>query len=162
MIVRKDSATGDTHLILGDWTTLPGLGVTERTLTVVGSGTTNMAMVTSGKRVLNFAATDSVLGQMYAYDYAGGTGMPLYLNQFGGNVGIGQAAAAVALDVLGQVKGSTGVLAGASLRSSGAVAPNNNVVGSVGDLYTNTSGGAGTTLYVKETGNGTNTGWVAK
>lgn len=30
-----------------------------------------------------------------------------------------------------------------------------------GSLYSNTSGGAGTTLYVKESGTG-NTGWVAK
>jgi len=31
----------------------------------------------------------------------------------------------------------------------------------VGSLYTRTDGGAGTTLYVKESGTG-NTGWVAK
>ena len=46
--------------------------------------------------------------------------------------------------------------------SSGAVTPNTNVTGSVGDLYTWTGGGAGTTLWVKESGAATNTGWVAK
>lgn len=34
--------------------------------------------------------------------------------------------------------------------------------GNIGDSYINTNGGAGTTLYVKESGNGTNTGWAAK
>lgn len=40
--------------------------------------------------------------------------------------------------------------------------PNGNVTGDIGDLCINTSGGAGVTLWVKESGNGTNTGWVAK
>jgi hypothetical protein len=46
--------------------------------------------------------------------------------------------------------------------TSGAGSPNGVVTGSPGDLYTNTSGGANTTLYVKESGAATNTGWVAK
>lgn len=45
---------------------------------------------------------------------------------------------------------------------SGAVTPNTNVTGSVGDVYTWTGGGAGTTFWVKESGAGTNTGWVGK
>jgi len=44
---------------------------------------------------------------------------------------------------------------------SGAGTPEGAVVGNVGDLYTRTDGGAGTTLYVKESGTG-NTGWAAK
>jgi hypothetical protein len=44
----------------------------------------------------------------------------------------------------------------------GAGTPEGAREGNVGDLYINTSGGAGVTLYVKESGNGTNTGWVAK
>lgn len=40
--------------------------------------------------------------------------------------------------------------------------PNGSVLGVPGDLVVNTAGGAGTTLYVKESGNGTATGWVAK
>ena len=39
--------------------------------------------------------------------------------------------------------------------------PNNVVTASVGRLYVDTTGGAGTVLYVKESGTG-NTGWVAK
>jgi hypothetical protein len=46
--------------------------------------------------------------------------------------------------------------------SSGAGSPNAVLLGSPGDLYTNKNGGAATTLYVKESGIGTNTGWVAK
>lgn len=45
---------------------------------------------------------------------------------------------------------------------AGTGSPNTVVVGYIGDLYLNLSGGASTTLYVKESGAGTNTGWVAK
>ena len=40
--------------------------------------------------------------------------------------------------------------------------PNSVIFGTVGDLYTRTDGGANTTLYVKESGANTNTGWAAK
>lgn len=43
----------------------------------------------------------------------------------------------------------------------GAGTPEGNVVAPVGSLYLRSDGGAGTTLYVKESGTG-NTGWVAK
>jgi hypothetical protein len=45
--------------------------------------------------------------------------------------------------------------------SSGAAAPNGNITAPPGSLYTKTAGGAGATLWVKESGTG-NTGWVAK
>ena len=45
---------------------------------------------------------------------------------------------------------------------TGAGSPNGSQVGSPGDIYLNTSGGAATTLYVKESGANTNTGWVGK
>lgn len=44
---------------------------------------------------------------------------------------------------------------------SGAGSPEGVVTGAVGSLYTRTDGGAGSTLYVKESGAG-NVGWVAK
>jgi hypothetical protein len=44
---------------------------------------------------------------------------------------------------------------------SGPGSPEGAVAGSVGSIYTRTDGGAGTTLYVKESGSGS-TGWVAK
>jgi hypothetical protein len=45
--------------------------------------------------------------------------------------------------------------------TSGANSPEGVVTAPVGSLFTRTNGGAGSTLYVKETGTG-NTGWVAK
>lgn len=45
--------------------------------------------------------------------------------------------------------------------TSGTGSPEGNVTAVIGSLYTRTDGGAGTTLYVKESGTG-NTGWVAK
>lgn len=45
--------------------------------------------------------------------------------------------------------------------SSSFATPEANVTGGVGSLYVNYNGGAGTTLFVKETGTG-NTGWAGK
>lgn len=45
--------------------------------------------------------------------------------------------------------------------SSGNVSPDGVITAPVGSLWTRTNGGAGTTLYVKESGSG-NTGWIAK
>ncbi len=50
---------------------------------------------------------------------------------------------------------------GTSLWTSGAGTPEGSKTAPVGSMYTDTSGGAGTTLYIKESGTG-NTGWVAK
>lgn len=52
-----------------------------------------------------------------------------------------------------------------SLRNTikeGTGSPAGVVTGTPGDLYLNRTGGATTTLYVKETGIGTTAGWVAK
>jgi len=49
-----------------------------------------------------------------------------------------------------------------SLWSSGVGSPNGVITGSPGDLYSDTAGGVGTSLYVKESGVATNTGWAAK
>jgi hypothetical protein len=51
--------------------------------------------------------------------------------------------------------------AGTVIWTSGSGTPEGVVTAPVGSLYTRTNGGAGTTLYVKETGTG-NTGWVGK
>jgi hypothetical protein len=50
---------------------------------------------------------------------------------------------------------------GGVLWRTGAGTPEGAVTAPVGSLYTRTDGGAGTTLYIKESGAG-NTGWVAK
>jgi hypothetical protein len=44
----------------------------------------------------------------------------------------------------------------------GTGTPESAVTASRGTIYLRTDGGANTTLYVKETGDATNTGWVAK
>jgi hypothetical protein len=46
--------------------------------------------------------------------------------------------------------------------SYGTGSPESNVSARIGSLYLRVDGGAGTTLYVKESGAGTNTGWIAK
>lgn len=56
----------------------------------------------------------------------------------------------------------TEVVLGGAKVLTGTGTPEAAVVGSVGDLYTRKDGGASTTLYVKESGNNTNTGWIAK
>ena len=64
--------------------------------------------------------------------------------------------------------GNVDIQNSATLTINGAVvragtgSPNGAVTGNPGDLYLNKSGGAGTTLYIKESGSGTNTGWVGK
>jgi hypothetical protein len=55
--------------------------------------------------------------------------------------------------------GSAWIATRAPLTGSGS--PNGVVTAPVGTLYTDSAGGASTTLYVKESGSG-NTGWVAK
>jgi hypothetical protein len=40
--------------------------------------------------------------------------------------------------------------------------PNGQTMGSIGDLYVDRTGGAGSVLYVKESGTNTLTGWAAK
>ena len=50
---------------------------------------------------------------------------------------------------------------GAAIWTSGAGTPEGVLVASVGSLFTRTDGGAGTTLYVKQSGVG-NTGWIGK
>ena len=69
---------------------------------------------------------------------------------------------------VGQIRGGWGdffrtvqsLLAGLRLYS-GTGSPENVVSAPVGSLYQRTDGGAGTTLYVKESGTG-NTGWIGK
>jgi len=46
--------------------------------------------------------------------------------------------------------------------TQGNGSPNGAVTASVGALYLRLDGGAATTLWVKESGTNTNTGWVAK
>lgn len=53
------------------------------------------------------------------------------------------------------------VLTGPCQLSAGSGTPEGAVIGSPCDLFLRTNGGAGTILYIKETGAATNTGWAA-
>lgn len=68
--------------------------------------------------------------------------------------GVRAGGPAVAASAQGLAEGATW--------SSGAGDPNGVVTGNVGDLWSRTDGGAGTSLYVKEAGNKTTAGWVGK
>jgi hypothetical protein len=57
--------------------------------------------------------------------------------------------------------GTVSISGTAATIRAGAGSPEGAVTANVGSMYTRTDGGAGTTLYVKESGTG-NTGWVAK
>lgn len=75
------------------------------------------------------------------------------------NLYVGTGVFAANLTASGTIT-ATGI-ATASNFKRGAGSPESVVTGIVGDIYTRTDGGAGTTLYVKESGTG-NTGWAAK
>lgn len=92
--------------------------------------------------------------------------------RYGISVESGQATATVALnDTRTNVSGGIDDQGTGTRRSfnmpndafllSGTGSPENVVTAPVGTLFARTDGGAGTTLYVKESGSG-NTGWVAK
>ena len=61
-----------------------------------------------------------------------------------------------------EVDGSVSLGAGSPSWSKGTGDPTGVVAAPVGSMWSRTDGGAGTTLYVKESGGGGNSGWVAK
>jgi len=71
--------------------------------------------------------------------------------------------AKVSVNTVMKTTGSGAVSAAVSpLPLQGIGSPVGVVVAAIGQLYINLSGGSGTTLYVKESGNGTSSGWVGK
>ena len=61
-----------------------------------------------------------------------------------------------------EVTGDISFGSGAPRWGTGAGDPAGIVSAPIGSMWTRTDGGAGTTLYVKESGGGGNSGWVAK
>jgi hypothetical protein len=59
-------------------------------------------------------------------------------------------------------RGGTAASSGAGRSLAGLGDPNNKLIGNVGDIFQRLDGVPGEILYVKEMGNGTDTGWVAK
>ncbi len=76
----------------------------------------------------------------------------LNLNEFGGLVSAG-----------GYLRTASGLQYGSATRfdSYGSGSPESIVTADIGSTWRRTDGGASTTFYVKESGNGLNTGWVA-
>ena len=75
---------------------------------------------------------------------------------YNGDKGAGAAGAGEFVRFLAGIK-----LTDEAELSAGRGSPEGVRTGVPGSLYLNLSGGASTTLYIKETGTGTNTGWVA-
>ena len=73
------------------------------------------------------------------------------------NTALGKGAEAVSATANNQIS----IRAGNTKWYSAAGSPEGVVTAGVGSMYTNNTGGTGTTLYVKESGTG-NTGWVSK
>jgi Pectate lyase superfamily protein len=59
-------------------------------------------------------------------------------------------------------RGGTTASSGAGRFIAGLGDPNNKVIGNLGDIFQRLDGTPAATLYVKETGSSTNTGWTAK
>lgn len=73
----------------------------------------------------------------------------------------GMASFGAVLRGRGTINALGGYYIGAVSETTGSGSPEGVVIAPPGSRYYNTNGGAGTTLYVKETGTG-NTGWAAK
>ncbi len=93
-------------------------------------------------------STDSVILMNNTLDAPTGTGTPSEVVDFGFKT------TELGADGLSLAGGET-------VQKSGAGTPEGSVAARVGSLFVRTDGGAGSTLYVKESGTG-NTGWVAK
>jgi hypothetical protein len=59
-------------------------------------------------------------------------------------------------------RGGMNPSSGAGRFVAGLDDPENKVTGNVGDIFQRIDGGVGSSLYVKESGNSTTTGWKAK
>lgn len=75
---------------------------------------------------------------------------------------IGAAKSGDNIDITSLINGILIGGAGGIAISSGSGAPNGSVTGNIGDLYCDQTGTAGLVLWVKETGTGTDLGWVGK
>lgn len=65
-------------------------------------------------------------------------------------------------DLQSQLAGFLVSLLGGVIIRGGAGSPESVVSAAIGSLYLRNDGGANTCLYIKESGAGTNTGWIAK
>lgn len=119
----------------------------------------NPASTATAVRITNLGTGDCLKVE----DSATPDATPFVINA-AGRVGIGIAAdasAATNLDSGGIKLNNVGATLSATI-SVGSGSPQGVVTANPGSLFLNLAGGANTTLYVKESGTATNTGWVAK
>jgi hypothetical protein len=93
----------------------------------------------------------SVSGATVMHELAAYAGADSTLCNTSGNLNVGSGSNAAEL-----------ILHNGARVLTGTGTPEGAVTGSVGDIFTRDDGGAGTTLYIKESGAATNTGWVGK
>ncbi|CAB4136199.1 hypothetical protein UFOVP298_31 [uncultured Caudovirales phage] len=138
------------------------LGVTQGA-TGTGSGISvdlsNTSSTAAAVRITNLGTGDCLKVE----DSATPDATPFVISA-AGRVGIGVAAdasAATNLDSGGIKLNNAGLTLSATI-SVGSGSPEGVVTANPGSLYLNLSGGANTSLFVKESGTATNTGWVGK
>lgn len=116
----------------------------------IGSGVTISA---SGNSVATISAATEIAAAISAH-VAAADPHPTYLTAAEGDaLFLTPAEGAAAYAAIGHTH--------ATLPLSGTGSPESVVTAGIGTLYLRTDGGAGTTLYVKESGTGA-TGWIAK
>ena len=111
------------------------------------------------------AAGSSKQWQLYHRPFSDSTSRNLSFDYYNGaswmfamfNVFAGASAQGLSIGALGAISGGSGTQI-----IKGSSSPNGTIVGNMGDMFLNTSGGANTTLWIKESGTNTNTGWVGK
>lgn len=138
------------------------LGVIQG-VTGTGSGISvdlsNTASTAAAVRITNLGTGDCLKVE----DSTTPDATPFVVNA-AGRVGVGLAADSVAaanLDSGGIKLNNAGATLSATI-SVGSGSPEGVVTANPGSLYLNLSGGANTSLFVKESGTATNTGWVGK
>lgn len=151
-----------------------GVSIRGNDITVEGAGTWHTGVrisATAPNRVLEVSVVDNAIKgaqEGVRFDGPGFRRTPVCaLNRI-------EAGVAQPLVGLANLPEDAIVVGGAASRGGGAVGagagrmlagpgdPNGRVEGDVGDLYQRLDGGPGTTLYVKESGAHTPTGWTAK
>lgn len=137
--------------------------VATQNATGTGSGISvdlnNTSSVATAVRITNLGTGDCLKVE----DSTTPDATPFAINATG-RVGVGvaaDAAAAINIDSGGLKLNNAGLTLSATILV-GSGSPEGVVTANPGSLYLNLAGGANVTLYVKESGTATNTGWVAK
>ena len=173
MIVATDACTQGVF-VRSESSHMDHISVRDNDVTVKANGTwsTGILIAASGQHQIRHISVigNSVRGAAEGIRF-GNTGFaqtPLCaLNRIGADVAsplLGLANLPERAVVVGGAasRGGTAAGSGAGRFLVGLGDPINKVVGNVGDTFQRLDGTPGATLYIKETGQGTSTGWTAK